>query len=585
MLSFVKSQLPPLRDTLAQMSLSEPSNRMPGSIPLDDVSSRKSLVSEDAHDHDTNKEHAAYDASVQDHKEKEDEESSTDTSVQSEVFLIVHANLKRKSSHPYDLQVQLVRPKNRGRSTTTSSAGHHSAVKDDHTQQGLSRRPSFQSFRSTQSCRSDSNEQSLGRRMIPMYNLDYHHIRPKRVLDAGTDQVMAKFSKKGIELDGFGTLHSFEIGFIHEHHTFVGLQDSDEESNYTKSRDSMEQGAPTVTEQPRESRFMRQLRRFHRKFQSKSRSPPKTTRPSPYLRNMPKLRRINSDETYQGMLRAMVAAQNPQATPGAGSANGKITTSYVWGIKEYARHVTDEERLPHAEHPVLRGIYDGKHEAQSFKVTVADVIFERIWRQFSHYRRHNVKTRHPSHEDDISVWFEWVRDWNGGADNEHNIYDPAIHGPLESYPSPDRSVHSSPSTSPALLPRSDHVMKGTAEIAATDLGVPHQMAALPASTHSQQHLSIPGESDLASFSWTCYLVLNGDARIPIGQLIPAPHHPLIACELLLPSPLPGLRCLPIGADRNGFSREELRDIVTITALHLTLREKLGGLIDTAGCSS
>ena len=59
MLSFMKSQLPPLRDTLAQMSLSEPSNRMPGSIPLDDVSSRKSLVSEDAHDHDTNKEHAA----------------------------------------------------------------------------------------------------------------------------------------------------------------------------------------------------------------------------------------------------------------------------------------------------------------------------------------------------------------------------------------------------------------------------------------------------------------------------------------------------------------------------------------------
>ena len=74
MLSFVKSQLPPLRDTLAQMSLSEPSNRMPGSIPLDDVSSRKSLVSEDVHDHDTNKEHAADDASVQDHKEEEEEE-------------------------------------------------------------------------------------------------------------------------------------------------------------------------------------------------------------------------------------------------------------------------------------------------------------------------------------------------------------------------------------------------------------------------------------------------------------------------------------------------------------------------------
>ena len=75
MLSFVKSQLPPLRDTLAQMSLSEPSNRMPGGIPLDDVSSRKSLVSEDAHEHDTNMEHGAHAASVHDHKEEEEEDS------------------------------------------------------------------------------------------------------------------------------------------------------------------------------------------------------------------------------------------------------------------------------------------------------------------------------------------------------------------------------------------------------------------------------------------------------------------------------------------------------------------------------
>lgn len=582
MLSFMKSQLPPLRDMLAQMSQNEPSTRMPGGIPFDDVSSRKSVVSEDARDHDLAQENRENTASVHDHGEMEEEVSSTDTSVQSEVFLIVHANLKRKSSHPYDLQVQLVRPKNRGRSTTTSSASNHQTPKDDYLQPVLHRRSSSQSFRSTHSGKSDSNEQLLGRRMIPMYNLDYHHIRPKLVLDAGTDQAMAKFSKKGIELDGLGTLHSFELGFVHEHHTFVGLQDSDQESNYTKSRDSMEHDAPHVAEQHRESRFMRHMRRFQRKFQSKSRSPPKPTQLSPHVRNMPKLKRVNSDETYQGMLRAMVAAQNPQATPGAGSAHGKITTSYVWGIKEYTRRITDEERLPHAEHPVLRGIYDSKHEAQSFKVTVADVIFERIWQQFSYYRRHNVKTHHPSHNDNISVWFEWVRDWNGGAENEYNIYDPAIHGMLESPPSPERNVHPSPSTSPSLVPKTDHNMKGTAEIAATDLGVPRQMAPLPTSTHTQRHLSIPGEYDLASFSWTCYLVLNGDARIPVGRLIPAPHHPLIACELLLPSPLPGLRCLPIGADRNGFSREELRDIVTITALHLTLREKLGCLIDTAG---
>ena len=74
--------------------------------------------------------------------------------------------------------------------------------------------------------------------------------------------------------------------------------------------------------------------------------------------------------------------------------------------------------------------------------------------------------------------------------------------------------------------------------------------------------------------WTCSIVLDGTTRIPIGRLIPAPQHPLVVCELLLPSPLPDLRYSALGADGGGFSREELRDIVSVTAIHLVTRESM-----------
>ena len=130
-------------------------------------------------------------------------------------------------------------------------------------------------------------------------------------------------------------------------------------------------------------------------------------------------------------------------------------------------------------------------------------------------------------------------------------------------------------------------MDAPAEMAATTLGIPQQMSPLPTNTDmlpdestnfSPQRLNVPKEDMLCMYPWTCYLVLNGDARIPIGRLVPAPYHRSIACELQLPSPLPSLRCVPLGVDRKGFSREELRDIVATTALHLTIRENLGSVL-------
>ncbi|KDN43550.1 hypothetical protein K437DRAFT_151613 [Tilletiaria anomala UBC 951] len=49
-------------------------------------------------------------------------------------------------------------------------------------------------------------------RVMPLYNLSFHAILPTTITDAGTDQRVAKVSKKGhIELDGFGVLEPHEL--------------------------------------------------------------------------------------------------------------------------------------------------------------------------------------------------------------------------------------------------------------------------------------------------------------------------------------------------------------------------------------
>ena len=80
--------------------------------------------------------------------------------------------------------------------------------------------------------------------------------------------------------------------------------------------------------------------------------------------------------------------------------------------------------------------------------------------------------------------------------------------------------------------------------------------------------------------WSCHLVLGGDTRIPIGTLSPAPHHPKVVAQLAVPFPLPDLSQTGLGQDRAGLTREEIKDIICVTCLHLVIRESFGGLGST-----
>ncbi|PWO01312.1 hypothetical protein FA09DRAFT_292905 [Tilletiopsis washingtonensis] len=101
-----------------------------------------------------------------------------------------------KQSNPLNLQIQLVTP---------SAAGGS----------GASRVASIISSRSQRSEASSGGVSSVSgsnaRRVTPLYNLSFHTILPTVVTDAGTDQKVAKFSRKGVEIDGFGILEPHEL--------------------------------------------------------------------------------------------------------------------------------------------------------------------------------------------------------------------------------------------------------------------------------------------------------------------------------------------------------------------------------------
>lgn len=77
--------------------------------------------------------------------------------------------------------------------------------------------------------------------------------------------------------------------------------------------------------------------------------------------------------------------------------------------------------------------------------------------------------------------------------------------------------------------------------------------------------------------WSCHLVMSSSVKIPIGTLSPAPHHPKLVAQLAVPFPLPDLSASGIGQDEAGLTREELKDIISVTCLHLVVRESFGGL--------
>lgn len=81
--------------------------------------------------------------------------------------------------------------------------------------------------------------------------------------------------------------------------------------------------------------------------------------------------------------------------------------------------------------------------------------------------------------------------------------------------------------------------------------------------------------------WLCHLVqqsrsshIEGPRRLLLGTLTPAPHHPKLVATLSVPA---GLGAIALGTSEAVLTAEELKDVVGTTALWLVVRDELGGL--------
>lgn len=96
-------------------------------------------------------------------------------------------------------------------------------------------------------------------------------------------------------------------------------------------------------------------------------------------------------------------------------------------------------------------------------------------------------------------------------------------------------------------------------------------------SHSMSDSGSDSDPEDSERPWRCALVLGRRTRVPLGVLTPAPHHPKVVGQLLIPYPAPDLRHSGLGADGLGLSPEELKDITVATSLHLVIREGFGAL--------
>ncbi|KWU41675.1 hypothetical protein RHOSPDRAFT_27474 [Rhodotorula sp. JG-1b] len=111
-----------------------------------------------------------------------------------------------------------------------ASVTGHGGTGEDAGSSSFSRSPSLRSTRSRSSTRSTATTESGytsatgtstgtgsgGRRKVtPLLNLEYHTVLPTVVTDAGTDQRVARFLKRGIELTGLAVLDPIDLATAH----------------------------------------------------------------------------------------------------------------------------------------------------------------------------------------------------------------------------------------------------------------------------------------------------------------------------------------------------------------------------------
>lgn len=524
------------------------------------------------------------------------------------------------------------------------------------------------SINSSRSARSDlssgafsnaSSSNSANRRVTPLYNLNFHNITATTVTDAGTDEKVAKFVKKGVDIDGFGQLEPHEL--------LLGVNDlgtltsrrlsstraptttatmvsnnsgSDFTSPETTSVASKAQGVPAArmsgeepptsfdamspeAKNPSESglggKFLSKFKKFSMgagqniggKLGSIGAPAAASNRNSMTLndassslfakiassgasktgdagddRNTDAVSRIDSISGAYSSLGQALGVEVPQLIAGGGlRSDGKRTEGYYWTVRKWNRRsaVDDEEDR------------DRRYEEPG-----SNPVLNSVWKRFNMVNRMGGQEIHP-HCSVVPVRFEWTRNnerrkssvvssghakaaTTDGATRSRtsrmsfsrasmDVKGSSAEMTTDSAADSFRNNLRPPKSAQTSRPSSIHSNSSARYRRSLDTG--SQAGSQVGSAENQEEDSDPEDSEV---TWSCHLVLGPTTRIPIGSLSPTPHHPKLIGQLSIPFPLPDLSQSGIGADGAGLTREELKDIISITCLFVVVREGFGGLV-------
>lgn len=526
--------------------------------------------------------------------------------------------------------------------------------------------------------------------MTPLYNLSFHTILPSTVSDAGTDQKVAKFSRKGVDVDGFGVLEPHELvpglndlatlearsgtgtpflpsagGVGSSSPTQHDSRDGSMVSPKLPGSDpGVEPPADTSVEPPTSFEAMTPEARenekgmgarFMRRFKGLSVGSAKSVGggggagggeagPAPsiaggvstssglsgFFGGLGSSVKSGRTATFDSRRPASVAAPHgtaggivpavrssgsiaagsvgpgvvaasasaPLATDvaplvaGAGLLDGsRKTRGYYWTIKKLTRRVTDD----YGNLPEIPFGPDGQIP-----------VLRNVWKRFNAVNRMGGDEGHP-HPADIPVRFEWTKESRGGgsetrsssgggggaAARRNGAARSSLHQRAATDAMSARKRMSVASTGTGTTARSslDDVRGGGAlsgSLRPPTAGAREMSPSPRVSTDDGGHngeydggggdnTGYDSDPEDSETPWSCHLVLGGDTKIPIGTLSPAPHHPKVVAQLAVPFPLPDLSQTGLGGDRAGLTREEIKDIICVTCLHLVIRESFGGL--------
>ncbi|SPO26029.1 uncharacterized protein UTRI_02303 [Ustilago trichophora] len=574
-----------------------------------------------------------------------------------------------KQANPLNLQIQLVMPQqlqhrrdgSQRRSSMDSSVAQNELPSMPSTE--LRRRDSITSTRSAGSEVSASGSvasASSGKRVTPLYNLNFHHILSTTVSDAGTDQKVAKYVRKGIDLDGFGILEPTELisgvndlATLYKHaatdkgtstlQAAHGISPRSETSSSggvddasafsAPARDAASTDSASPCNEPPTSfqamtpeargvegnlggKLLGKFKRFSLNVRPSSASGAGSVfgRDGASAQNGGVGSTSGATPSLFGKLaqsdpgRGHGTSEIPQMQPGAGLAEGKRTEGYYWTVRKWNRKAHDGVPANFAGRTsaVNPSAADGEG---------SNPVLTSVWKRFNLVNRMGGNELHPP-PSQIPVRFEWSRNSKKSSNmrraEEAQARLRASVSLNASVTSIDRHAGMEASRSNASLHHQQQQHLATTSASAQSLGVDeivpprlsngdairstsrpssfisgagHRSPRRSVDTSAAGSSAPHGDDDSGDESdpedsetpWNCHLVLGPTTRIPLGTLSPAPHHPKLVGQLAVPFPLPDLSSTGLGPDGAGLTREELKDVIIVTCLHLIVRESFGGL--------